>query len=117
MLRKPKSLKGKNSPAHVRSPQQEQELADRVGGRTTPGSGCGREKGDVRVKASARIEAKTTSNKSFSLTKKLAETLEQEAMTCDEVPFFEIEFLEDGKPVQGLCVFPKWALDQLLGDF
>jgi len=115
-VRTPKRLKGKQSKAHVRSPRQERELAKRVGGRVTPGSGAGSEKADVRKPGVVRIEAKTTSHKSYSLTRKLAETLEEVAVTHDEIPFFEIEFLdEQGKPAQALCVMPRWALEQVVG--
>lgn len=105
------------NPAYHRSATQEREIATRVGGRLTPRSGAGKEKGDVRLKGIARIEAKTTSRKSFSVTLEMLDKLANAALPTGEIPIHVIEFLDsDGKPIQSLAVMPLWAAEQLLGD-
>jgi hypothetical protein len=50
------------------SKKQERRIAEDVGGRTQPGSGCSpRAKGDVRKLGELRIEAKYTKARSYSL--------------------------------------------------
>lgn len=107
-VRIPKRLR--QSVAYHRSPKQELQLAERTGGKTTPASGSRDVKGDVRIKGIARIEAKTTSNKSFSVTREMIEKLEQHALQAGEVPAIVIEFLENGKPVAEVAVIPTYAL-------
>jgi hypothetical protein len=104
------------SPAHRRSPKQERELAKRGGGRLTPGSGSGRVKGDVRRFAGViRIEAKTTSNKSFSVTKEMIDKLENACLPENELPAIIIEFLDErGKPVKEVAVAPTYVFDTLI---
>lgn len=111
----PKKYKGKQSASHARSPQQEAALAKRTGGRVTPGSGCGNQKGDVRVKRVLRLEAKTTKHKSFSVTRELVERLESTAMAHGELPAIVVEFNNDGKPACEVAVVPTWVLDAITG--
>tara|TARA_R100000808_G_scaffold512_2_gene2697 strand:+ start:16085 stop:16435 length:351 start_codon:yes stop_codon:yes gene_type:complete len=112
-MRLPKRIKGKSSPAHIRSASQERELAKRVGGRTVRGSGCGSEKGDARLEKVCRIEAKTTSAKSFRVTRDMLDKLEEAALPSNELPALVVEFLEEGKPVGEVAVVPTWILDIL----
>lgn len=101
--------------AYHRSAAQEKEIASRVGGRLTPRSGAGKEKGDVRLKGMARIEAKTTSRKSFSVTLDMLDKLSNASLPTGEIPIHVIEFLDsEGKPIQSLAVMPLWAAEQLL---
>lgn len=101
--------------AYHRSGKQESEIAKATRGRLTPRSGAGKEKGDVRLKGVARIEAKTTSNKSFSVTRDMLKKLDDAALPTGEIPAHVIEFLDgDGSPHSTLAVIPLWALYDLL---
>ncbi|QSY98690.1 hypothetical protein J2J97_31970 (plasmid) [Rhizobium bangladeshense] len=103
--------------AHNRAPFQEREIAKRVGGNVTKASGAQGEKGDARVRGVVRIEAKTTSNKSFSVTREIIEKIEAAALGAGEVPYLEIELLgQDGKPTHRVAVLPVWGIDMLLGQ-
>jgi len=114
-LRTPKRLKSFQTVSHWRSPRQEKELAERLGGKRTPGSGNKDMKGDVRVKGITRIETKTTTKKSYSLTLLDVCKIETAGLSAGEVPAMVIEFLNDkGKPLHSLCVIPSWAIDLLL---
>lgn len=108
-LRQPKRLRGVKTASHTRAPKQEKELADRLGGKRVKGSGSGFDKGDVRIKGVALIEAKCTKNKSFSVTREMVDKLENAACAQGELPILVVEFIGYGK----LCVCPEWALDTL----
>ena len=100
--------------AQERSPKQEKELAKKLGGRVPRGSGSGNEKGDVRVKGIARIEAKTTEKKSFSVTQKMLDKIEDAALPNGEVPAFVVEFIDSkGNPKRSVAVVPMWVLESL----
>jgi hypothetical protein len=91
----------------------EKELAKRIGGRVTVGSGNKMEKGDVRLRGMVRIEAKTTKNKSFSVTLEMVEKIENAALSSGELPIIVVEFNKDGKKVKELAVVPTYVLDSL----
>lgn len=111
-LAEPKRVRG-STPSHARSRKQEDALAARVGGKTTPRSGAGGwQKADVRVKGLARIEAKTTKHKSFSVTGEMIQKVEDAAMQAGELPVIVVE-LEGG--ARSVAVMPMWALDLILG--
>lgn len=113
-MKTPNRLKGKHSKSHARSPVQEKELADRIGGRLVRGSGCGNEKGDARLEGVIRLEAKTTMNKSFSVTRDMVKKIEMEAISCNELPVLVVEFLsKEGRPIGEFAVCPTWVLDIL----
>ena len=104
----------KGSASHRRAPKQEKELALRVRGRTTVASGSKQEKGDVRVKGIARIEAKTTKNKSFSVTLEMVDKIESAALTSGELPIIAIEFNDGaGRKLKEVAVVPIYVLDLL----
>lgn len=104
------------TPAYRRSSKQERQLAIKVGGRVTAGSGNQIEKGDVRVKGVLRIEAKTTQNKSFSVTIDMIEKIESAAATGGEMPVIAIDFISlQGKVIKSVCVCPSYVLDVLKG--
>lgn len=110
MLPTPKRLKAP-TPSHARSREQEKGLAKQIGGVRVKASGAGVEKGDVRLKNFVRIEAKTTKNKSFSVTEELVEKLEDSVLGSGEVPLFHIEILSGAKKC---IVMPEWALDLIV---
>lgn len=105
-----------NSTSHKRAKKQERELAVRLSGRRTPASGAKSEKGDVRVKGVLRLEAKTTKNKSFSVTLDMIRKIEEAALASTELPVLVIEFInEQGKPIAEVAVVPTYVLDSLGG--
>ena len=113
-MRTPKRLQGKATVSHVRSAFQEKELAARIGGRPVRGSGCGNEKGDARLEGVIRLEAKTTMNKSFSVTRDMVKKIEMEAISSNELPVLVVEFLsKEGRPIGEFAVCPTWVLDIL----
>lgn len=100
-----------------RAPKQERELASLLGGRTIKGSGSGAEKGDVRIKGFARVEAKCTRQKSFSVSLQIIDKLEDAASSCasGEIPVLHVEFLDAaGKRVKGLYVLLEQDAEELL---
>lgn len=113
-LRIPKRLQEHgSSPAHKRAPMQEAEVAKRTGGRTVPGSGNGYTKGDCRKRGVVRIECKTTSARSFSVTIDMLNKLETAAAIAGEFPVLVVEFLKDGKPWRSVCITTDSLLDKL----
>jgi hypothetical protein len=106
---------GKQSVAHRRAPKQERELAKRSGGRLTPGSGSKTQKGDVRkAYGIIRIEAKTTTKKSFSVTKEMVRKIEDASLPNGEIPAIVIEFInENGDPEMEVAVVPTYLLPNL----
>lgn len=102
------------SRSHARAPEQEKQVAAKLGGRLTPGSGSKSIKGDVRVKGIARIECKTTSRKSFSVTVDMFQKLEQASMGSGEVPALVVEFNDGkGRALMSLAVVPMYVLEEL----
>jgi len=102
-----------NGNSHKRSKRQEKEIASRIGGRLVARSGAGDVKGDCRVRGVTRIEAKTTKNKSFSVTLEMIEKIEEAAASTGEMPIIVIEFNKDGKPIKEVAVCPTWVLDSI----
>ena len=105
----------RKTPSHRRSEKQEKELAKRSGGQRVPGSGSGYQKGDVRVKGVVRIEAKTTKNDSFRVTRTMVNKITEAGMLHNELPVILVEFIDEcGRPEQEVLVMPSYALDILL---
>ena len=103
-----------NTTSHKRSKKQEKELAARVGGLLTPASGAKSIKGDVRKKGVMRIEAKTTKNRSFSVTLDMIRKIEDAGLPSDEVPALVIEFIDEhGRPIKEVAVVPTYALHMI----
>lgn len=102
-------------PAYRRSSKQESSLAKRGRGKLVPGSGSGAEKGDVKKYNGAfRIEAKTTSKNSFSVTKDMVKKIEAAALAHTELPAIIVEFLDQrGNPELEVAVVPVDVLDSL----
>lgn len=103
--------------SHRRSKLQEREIAERVQGKITPGSGNQREKGDVRVKGILRIECKTTQCKSFSITRDMISKIEDAALPHGEIPAIVVEFIDaDGNPLKEVAVVPTYVLEACNGS-
>lgn len=116
-LRERKRDRGVKTNSHFRAPKQEQQMAARLGGQPVKGSGCGAEKGDVRVKGVMRLEAKCTKNKSFSVTREMIEKIENAAMGAGEVPAITIEFIDPitGVPTHEVAIVPTYVLEMIAG--
>jgi len=100
--------------AYRRSPIQEKELAKKGNGRLIPGSGCFHVKGDVaKYNGIYRIEAKTTTKKSFSITRDMVEKIENAALVSNELPAIIVEFInpDSGDPEMEVAVIPRYVLD------
>lgn len=103
--------------SHKRSVKQESELAKELRGRRTPGSGSKSVKGDVRCKGILRVEAKTTKNKSFSVTLDMIHKIEEAALSTDEVPAIVVEFNDgNGRKIRDVAVVPMYVLQSLLAE-
>lgn len=105
------------SNSHRRSKKQEKEIAGRIGGKITPASGSREVKGDVRLKGIVRVEAKTTRNKSFSVTLDMIQKIEDAAISAGEMPVLIVEFTDGyGRKVAEVAVCPTYVLDSIRGD-
>lgn len=104
--------KGSRTPYHRRARQMEEELAKETGGKLTPGSGNGNVKGDIQnAYGCIRIEAKTTKNKSFSVTRDMVRKIEDAALPNGELPAIVVEFMDiEGKPEMSIAVVPTYLL-------
>ena len=101
--------------SHRRAPKQEKEIAKRIGGRITVASGAKQfEKGDARKKRVVRVEAKTTKNRSFSVTTEMIQKIEDAALGADEMPVLVIELNNtDPRQRMSVAVVPLYVLDLL----
>jgi translation elongation factor EF-Tu-like GTPase len=100
------------SNSHKRAKKQEKDAATRFRGYGTPASGSRDVKGDVRVKGKARIECKTTKNKSFSVTLEMARKIEEAALSGGEIPVLLVEYTDGfGKVLGEVAVIPSYCLD------
>lgn len=111
-LRLPKRL-STMTPSHHRSKVQEKAAAKRMSAKQTKGSGSSYEKGDVRLKGLLRLEAKTTKNRSFSVTTEMLDKVEQACMGADEVPVIEVELDNASGHPRRVYVVPAWCVDDL----
>ncbi len=110
-LRK-RAAKANLTPSHRRAPKQEASLAKRVKGLVTPASGARDVKGDVRVRRVLRIEAKTTKNASFSVTREMVRKIEEAAASGAEMPAIVVEFHDGyGRVLCEVAVVPTYVLD------
>lgn len=112
-LRK-RAAKANLTASHRRAPKQEHSLMQRVKGQLTAASGAKDVKGDVRVRRVVRIEAKTTRNKSFSVTLEMVRKIEEAAAAGAELPILVIEFHDGfGRPIAEVAVVPTYVLDDI----
>ncbi len=113
-LRRLAERTAKPTKSHLRSPKQEASLAQRLKGTRVPASGAKDVKGDVRVKGVLRIEAKTTKNKSFTVTLEMVKKIEMAAASGGELPALVIEFNDgNGKAICEVAVVPTYVLDEI----
>lgn len=105
------------TPSHKRAKKQERELAGKLYGKLVPASGSKDVKGDVRIKGVARIEAKTTKNKSYSVTIETIQKIEAAAVSSGEMPILVVEFNDNaGKKIIDMAIMPMYALETLLAN-
>lgn len=103
------------SNSHRRSKKQEKQLSLAMSAKQTPASGSRDVKGDLRIKGVARIEAKTTDKKSFSVTREMVDKIETAAVTTGEVPAIVVEFNDGlGHGLKSVAILPLYALETLL---
>lgn len=108
-----KPRRAKPSPSHIRSKQQEREIAERL----VPRSGAGMIKGDVRIKGVLRVECKTTKHQSFSVTRDMLRKIEDAAAASGELPAIVVEFNDgEGNKVSEVAVVPIYVLNELIRD-
>lgn len=108
-----KPRKARLSPSHQRAKKQERETAKRLAGRLVPASGSKEIKGDVRVLRVARIECKTTKNRSFPVTLELVRKIEAAALAGGEAPVLLIEFNDGwGRKLGDVAVIPTYLLEE-----
>ena len=89
-------------------------MAVRVKGNQTAASGSREVKGDVRRKRLLRIEAKTTKNKSFSVTLEMLGKIEEAAASGAELPAIIVEFTDGfGRVLGEVAVVPTYVLDEI----
>lgn len=105
--------KSKQSKAYWYSKKQEKNIAKDYGGYNISGSGSGKKKGDAVVPNVLRVEAKSTSKKSFSITRDMIDKIENAAVGSNELPIIEIDFLKELGNKDTLVILPKWAFEEL----
>lgn len=111
----PRSKKTRQSIAHTVSPVHEKKLAKALKGHRVRGSGCGSEKGDVRVKGICRIELKTTSKLSFRVDRKIIDKIQNSVIGTGEIPCIVVEFIDgNGKILDSVSVIKTIDLKRLL---
>lgn len=107
--------RGKKSKAYWRAPHQEKDLSRRLGAKQISRSGAGTKKGDLFIEGVVRIEAKTTSANSFSVSKTMLDKIRNSAMACGEIPVLVVEFLDiAGKPEAELAICDLKQLELLI---
>lgn len=100
--------------SHIRSKKQEVSLAKRLKAMLTPASGSGDVKGDVRIRRVLRLEAKTTKNRSFSVTLDMIRKIEEAAAGAGELPAIIVEFHDGfGRPISEVAIVPTYVLDEI----
>jgi Holliday junction resolvase len=103
--------------SHKRAKKQERELAGKLNGRLTAASGAKDIKGDVRIKNVVRIEAKTTKNKSYSVTLETIEKIEAAAVQSGEMGILIVEFNDNfGRKIKDMAIMSTYALETLLAN-
>lgn len=116
-LKLPKRLQHGKKVTNTRFKQQEKSRTERYGAKPVAGSGRFDEKGDVRLTGVMRLECKNTTAKSFSITKKMIQAIEDAACSSDEIPAIEVEFVDDnGKLLHRVAVIPDYALETLIDN-
>lgn len=103
--------------SHKRAKKQEKEIAKKLGGRLVAASGAKDVKGDVRIKNVARLEIKTTKNKSYSVTLETIEKIEAAAVQSGEMGILIVEFNDNfGRKIKDMAIMSTYALETLLAN-
>ena len=107
--------KGGTTESHRYAREQEKAAADLIGGRVTPGSGNGYQKGDARRRKLVRVECKCTSHISFRVTREMMDKLQEGVFGSGEVPVLQVDMLDvDGDRHDRFYVISEWAMEDLL---
>lgn len=115
MLPTPRKFQdNRRSAAHRRAPKQERELAARLNGTPTRGSGSGVDKGDVKHTV-LRIECKCTERASFTVTRDMLEKIERAAAENRQWPAIHVEIVEPGtgRILKSFAILPAYVLDEI----
>lgn len=91
------------------SSKSEKAVAERLGGRRTPGSGTGLEKADGRVRGEFRIENKITSKDFYRLTFEDWVKLWSAASSAGELPVFHVKARSRVVGTTEIVVIPQEA--------
>ena len=71
----------------------------------------------MRVRGVLRIEAKTTKNKSFSVTRDMVQSICNTAVAYGELPALIVEFLNAaGKPELEIAIVPTYVLNSIISN-
>jgi hypothetical protein len=109
--------KAKQSNGYWRAPKQEKALAKRLGARQISRSGAGTKKGDLYISGLIRLECKTTSRASFSITREMIEKVIAAGVCSGELPAIIVEFLDEaGKPTHEVAIVPVKPLEFLIHE-
>lgn len=94
---------------------QEENTAKKFNGYKTTGSGNKGMTGDVRIASVARIENKSTTKKSYSIKLDLIKKLENNVIGYDEIPFVQVDFIDEEKNLLGqVAVIPMKLMEMLI---
>ena len=107
--------------SHEYSPIQELKSAKEFGGVLQPNSGRGYKKGDwVKYSKNGEkllvVDDKNTTKSSFSVTRKILEKIENDALGQNALPLLHVEINSDTISAKEFFVMPKWALLALLAE-
>lgn len=106
-------------PSKRHAPKHERSLADKLGAKLTPGSGNQAIKGDLRIRGVARIEAKCTRRKSFSVSRDVWSKIQDAAGSGaeHEIPVLHVEFLDSsGDRECGLYILREEDVETLIQE-
>jgi len=105
------------SASHANASKQESKQVKVLGGEAVRGSGCGFDKADTKIKDVLRLECKSTINKSFSVTKKILDKVNNACMGT-EIPAVHVELVnKDSGDVTDACyIIPVWAMEILINN-
>jgi len=107
--------KQRSDPAKTYSKKQEKNIAKKIGGFVTPGSGSGKIKGDVIKRGVVRVEAKSTAKKSFSITRDMINKIEEYSVPQGEIPCVVVDFIDRaGCVLDSVSVIPTQSLMTLI---
>ena len=90
--------------------QYEKEIAEELGGKLIQGSGSIRERKEDIDFPKMRMQVKSTSKESISITLKDLYHLEEHAMDCGKIPAYL--FAVGGKKAEWIA-FPLWMIEDL----